>query len=148
MKIGLIGLGRMGSGIARKLLNDGHEVSVWNRTLSLAEIMNLYKRGVLRLNISVRSCDDSACSGESFSETLTNASGIKLNESITPINRFFQYKAVLNTEDINYTPALYNFTFNYTTAYTNSLGNYNYTFNAPASLGTYTIKVNTTFAGT
>ena len=41
MKIGLIGLGRMGSGIARKLLNDGHEVSVWNRTPQAAEELRI-----------------------------------------------------------------------------------------------------------
>src|SRR3989338_2570073 len=32
MKIGFIGLGRMGSNMVTKLLNEGHEVVVWNRT--------------------------------------------------------------------------------------------------------------------
>ena len=32
MKIGFIGLGRMGSGIARRLLDAGHELVVYNRT--------------------------------------------------------------------------------------------------------------------
>ncbi|MBI2032986.1 MAG: NAD(P)-binding domain-containing protein [Candidatus Levybacteria bacterium] len=32
MKIGVIGLGKMGSRIARKLIEDGHEVFVWNRS--------------------------------------------------------------------------------------------------------------------
>src|SRR3990167_7787533 len=37
MKIGFIGLGRMGSNMVTKLLNEGHEVVVWNRTREKAE---------------------------------------------------------------------------------------------------------------
>ncbi len=32
MKVGVAGLGRMGSAIAKRLLDVGHEVTVWNRT--------------------------------------------------------------------------------------------------------------------
>ncbi len=32
MQIGMIGLGKMGGNIARKLLQEGHDVSVWNRS--------------------------------------------------------------------------------------------------------------------
>src|SRR6202044_3415751 len=32
MKVGFIGLGRMGSGMARNLLKGGHDVTVYNRT--------------------------------------------------------------------------------------------------------------------
>lgn len=32
MKIGFIGLGAMGTGVARNLLKSGHEVTVWNRS--------------------------------------------------------------------------------------------------------------------
>src|SRR3990167_3685178 len=32
MKIGFIGLGKMGSRMVTKLVEDGHEVVVWNRT--------------------------------------------------------------------------------------------------------------------
>ena len=32
MKIGILGLGKMGSRIAQKLHEKGHEVVVWNRT--------------------------------------------------------------------------------------------------------------------
>lgn len=39
MQIGFVGLGKMGSGMASKLLEDGHEVVVWNRTLD--KISNL-----------------------------------------------------------------------------------------------------------
>jgi len=34
MRIGIAGLGLMGSGIARRLINNGHEISVYNRTRS------------------------------------------------------------------------------------------------------------------
>ena len=37
MKIAFIGLGNMGSHMARNLLRAGHEVTVWNRTLSKAD---------------------------------------------------------------------------------------------------------------
>jgi len=37
MKIGFIGLGNMGSGIARNLIKAGHQVTVYNRTRSRAE---------------------------------------------------------------------------------------------------------------
>src|SRR5258708_2372871 len=36
MKIGVAGTGRMGTAIARRLLEKGHEVSVWNRTVDNA----------------------------------------------------------------------------------------------------------------
>ncbi|WP_404712770.1 NAD(P)-dependent oxidoreductase [Sphingomonas sp. MMS24-J13] len=37
MKIGFVGLGRMGTAIAGNLLKAGHEVSVWNRSADKAE---------------------------------------------------------------------------------------------------------------
>ncbi len=37
MKVGLIGLGNMGSGMAENLLKAGHEVVVHNRTPSKAQ---------------------------------------------------------------------------------------------------------------
>lgn len=37
MKIGFVGLGKMGSGMARNLLKAGHEVAVYNRTIERAE---------------------------------------------------------------------------------------------------------------
>ena len=43
MRIAIIGLGRMGRALADRLLDDGHEVSVWNRTPSRAG--GLHERG-------------------------------------------------------------------------------------------------------
>jgi 3-hydroxyisobutyrate dehydrogenase-like beta-hydroxyacid dehydrogenase len=37
MKVGVIGLGGMGAGMAESLLRKGHEVTVWNRTRDRAE---------------------------------------------------------------------------------------------------------------
>ena len=37
MRIAFLGLGKMGSAIARQLLNAGHELTVWNRTPASAE---------------------------------------------------------------------------------------------------------------
>src|SRR5262245_27831173 len=39
MKIGFVGLGAMGSGIARNLVRAGHEVIVYNRTAAKAEAL-------------------------------------------------------------------------------------------------------------
>jgi len=42
------------------------ELAMWNRALSATEILQLYRRGANRLKYQVRSCDDSACSGETW----------------------------------------------------------------------------------
>jgi len=42
MKLGFIGLGRMGSRMVTKLLEDGHKVVVWNRT---KEKISLLRQG-------------------------------------------------------------------------------------------------------
>ena len=39
MRVGLIGLGNMGSGMAANLLKGGHEVTVYNRTQSKAQTL-------------------------------------------------------------------------------------------------------------
>ena len=37
MKIGIVGTGRMGTAIVQRLLDVGHEVQVWNRTVDNAQ---------------------------------------------------------------------------------------------------------------
>ena len=39
MKVGVIGLGNMGSGMAANLLKGGHEVTVYNRTPGKAQAL-------------------------------------------------------------------------------------------------------------
>ncbi len=73
------------------------------------------KTGALNITFQVRSCDDSACSGETFvgpdntsSTYFTNASYNTLNETLSPNNTYFQYKAFFWTEDQNYSSMLFN----------------------------------------
>src|SRR3990167_298433 len=85
------------------------EVSFWNRTLSNEEIRALYKRGIVSHNLSVRSCDDSACSGEGY---------VDVNES-TPVtltlanNRYFQYNFTLISNTTSNSTGVYNVSINY-----------------------------------
>ena len=45
MKVGIIGLGRMGGGIAANILRAGHEVLVWNRSAhAFAPLLDLGAR--------------------------------------------------------------------------------------------------------
>ena len=37
MEVAMVGLGRMGGNVARRLLRDGHRVVVWSRTHAKAE---------------------------------------------------------------------------------------------------------------
>lgn len=87
---------------------DIDEVAIWRRALSSDEILDLYKRGALRLNVTVRSCDDSVCSGESWSSEYEN--NIILSEID---NQYFQYKFNFYTDNSSYSPVLNNVTVNY-----------------------------------
>lgn len=40
LKFGFIGLGNMGAGIVKNLLNSGHKVVIWNRTTE--KVINYY----------------------------------------------------------------------------------------------------------
>jgi hypothetical protein len=82
------------------------EIAYWNRSFSSADIRSLYLRGATRLNLSVRSCDDAACSGETFTDIPDTS---PQNLSVAN-NTFFQYKFALEGFTINATPTLYNVT--------------------------------------
>ena len=45
MKIGFVGLGNMGTGMARNLLRAGHEVAAYNRSRRKAEALALAMGG-------------------------------------------------------------------------------------------------------
>ncbi len=47
MKLAIIGLGRMGANMARRLAREGHEVVVFNRTLDVAEDLANEQEGVV-----------------------------------------------------------------------------------------------------
>ena len=70
------------------------------------------KTGAYNITFKVRSCDDSACSGESWSSLYTNATYNDISSLSN--NHYFQYIAFFYTEDQNYTPMLFNSTVGYT----------------------------------
>ena len=120
------------------------EVAIWNRSLSNNEIVNLYKRGALQLNISTRTSNDTSV-WSTWSQTYSNETYSAINNTL---GRYLQYKASLSTESGNFTPVLNNVTVIFNGSFTDNFGNYNFTFNSPATPGTYTIKINSTYSGT
>jgi len=57
MKLGFIGLGKMGSRIVMKLLNEGHEVVVWNRSKEKVDELVAQKKDAWKLS-SVERIED------------------------------------------------------------------------------------------
>lgn len=80
-------------GSSSQLNGSIDEISMWNRSLSKDEITTLYRRGAMRLNVSVRSCDDSNCAGESYTQlqNATMGNGGYFTNVTVPNNRYFQY---------------------------------------------------------
>ncbi|MBI2111937.1 LamG domain-containing protein, partial [Candidatus Woesearchaeota archaeon] len=105
------------------------EIAIWNRNLSVSEIEDLYRRGLIRLNLSVRSCDDSACSGETFTNLKTPMTPINFSVSN---NQYFQYSFDFGTSGASYSPMLYNVTVDYT-AFGTEANNPNVTNLLPAA---------------
>ncbi len=70
MKVGVAGLGRMGAAIARRLLEVGHEVHVWNRSAAKAE--PLIKAGA----VAAESPGQLAASVDTIITILTDAAAI------------------------------------------------------------------------
>ena len=58
MKTGFIGLGRMGIGMATNLLNAGHDITVYNRTQSKADV--LVEKGALPAQSVAEACQGEA----------------------------------------------------------------------------------------
>src|SRR4051812_37615077 len=56
MKVGFVGLGKMGTGMVRSLLRAGHQVSVYNRTRERAEA--LAKEGAQAVGSVAEVCRD------------------------------------------------------------------------------------------
>jgi len=104
------------------------EIALWNRALVDSKILNLYRRGANRLKYQIRTCDDSACSGESwlgpdgtnqtyyselqnvktagiFSTTgdvQTDAMNLVFPEfSALVSNQYFQYRVIMESDDEN-----------------------------------------------
>ena len=86
------------------------EVSVYNRTLTSAEMRNLHLRGAVNHNVSVRSCDDASCNGETYT-TLPLQSPQTLSVAN---NQYFQYKVEFDSYYTNYSSSLFNTSIQYT----------------------------------
>lgn len=109
-----------GEGLDANRYFDGRidEVAIYSQALTATEILDRYKRGSQRLNYQVRSCDDSACDGETligsdgtsatFYDEINNASTTPPAFNFTGVtnNRYFQYKAYLGTSSTSYSPEL------------------------------------------
>ncbi|MBS3074033.1 hypothetical protein J4447_01110, partial [Candidatus Pacearchaeota archaeon] len=94
------------------------------------------------IGYQVQSCDDSACSGETFvgptntsSSTFTN-SAVNLNTTLTPNNRYLQMKYYLNTTNNATTPYVTNVSLNFSAwvsraseLFVGSFSNVSYVFN-------------------
>lgn len=87
------------------------EVAIWNRSLSTQEIQDIYKRGILKFNLSIQSCNDSLCDGESLvnlGDNLTSSVELGVDD-----NSYFKYRLDLFSENVSYSPKIYNMTIDY-----------------------------------
>jgi len=85
------------------------EIAIYNRSLSGAEVLNHYKRGALRLDLGVRSCNDASCEEESWTDIDdTSAQVLSLSN-----NRYFQYKFDFQTDNTGYSPELHSVIIDY-----------------------------------
>ena len=100
------------------------EVMFLNRVVSSDRVSDFYNLGEPNLNLDVRSCDDSACSGESWTRLGENTPEIMSLD----YNNYFQYKYILNTSNAIYTPKLYNVNITYS-----AVENWIDIFNPPTS---------------
>ena len=104
------------------------EVSVWNRVLTAAEVLQIYRRGANRTNYQIRACTSSSCADNPtwlgpdgtattyFSErynttsNLANANSTVLttvpnmafgnfNSLTIPSNSYFQYRLIMESDD-------------------------------------------------
>ncbi|MBC7742298.1 MAG: LamG domain-containing protein [Bdellovibrionaceae bacterium] len=125
-------LARHATGTTQGLVGSLDEVLIWNRALSPAEILQLYRRGGNRLEFQFRTCTSPTCADNPawqgpdgtattyFSELYNNsiqATGmgtvLTTPPTMTFINfaafvlarkRYFQYKGILNSDSTSNTP--------------------------------------------
>jgi len=94
------------------------EIAMWDRALSSTEIDDIYRRSANRLKFQVRSCDDNACSGESFigpdgtsatyyTEQTNDSINLPMSTLTNVIdNQYFQYDTTFETNQSTTTPEL------------------------------------------
>lgn len=95
------------------------ELAIFSRQLSLPEITAAYQRGVFHPKLRLRTCNDAACSGETFigpngsgstyfsEETSTSLTPIaSFSLPALPVNRYAQYQLILDTDTTLMTPSI------------------------------------------
>lgn len=95
------------------------EVAIWRRALASNEVRSLHRRGVFRLSLQVRTCDDAACvQGGAFAGPgldgaawfVEPASALGPGTPVAldgvPLARFLQYKARLESDVAGLSPGL------------------------------------------
>ena len=102
---------RIGEGNPNSERFDGliDEVAIWNRSLSETEILDVYKRGATRLNLTVQNCSSEDCSDGTWQD-INDTSAQDLNLT----SQYFQYKYEFETDNVSYSPELYNVSLDYT----------------------------------
>ena len=76
---------RATNSISEPFVGKIDEVAIWNRNLSQSEIVDLYRKGVSRLDLDVYSCSDSSCNtklGSQYIIDVNNGVGVDLNSNI------------------------------------------------------------------
>jgi hypothetical protein len=74
---------------SRKFSGFIEEASIWNRKLSNLEIIDLYRKGISRLDLNVYSCSDESCVsklGFEYFSDVNNGVLVELSESIVDSN--------------------------------------------------------------
>jgi len=70
-----------------------------------------WRTGAYNITFEVRSCAQADCSDGAWSSLYTNATYNDISSLSN--NQYFQYLAYFHTEDLNYTPMLFNITVDY-----------------------------------
>ncbi len=96
------------------------EFAVWNKTLSQGNVTDLYQRGIMRLNLSVRSCDDALGVGDPWTDlgniiNTTQPINISAIQTFNDENRWFQYKIDYYSPNISFSPEVFNVSIQYIT---------------------------------
>ena len=104
-----------------------NEVAIWSRSLSAAEVFELYRRGANRIKYQIRTCPDATCSAgsptwqgpdnssQSYFAELNNTFANAVNAAVQPTlpsmlfsnfinlivpkNHYFQYRAIMESDD-------------------------------------------------
>ncbi|MFA5986423.1 MAG: DUF2341 domain-containing protein [Parcubacteria group bacterium] len=127
------------------------DVAFWSDIMSPTEVYDQYRRGANRLKFTVRSCNDSACSGETFvgpDGTAGTYYAEETNSTLTyPIssisnqtdNQYVQYHVDFESDDVLMSPELECVRVTYLGDPLESTGDYNAIFHTEAVKPNYYI---------